>query len=123
MEGPKPKEISVFCICIFPLAYARFFKIEEVLHIKYGYISFHSGYVIINLEVSKTDQLRKGNQVAIAESSNDDTCPVKIFKRYLSHLESFPVDPSHYVFRALSKTRSGHILVSINKLFKCERLF
>ena len=102
-------------VCIFLLAYAGFFRIEEVLHIKYGDISFHSGDVIINLEVSKTDQLRKGNQVVIAESSNDDTCPVKIFKRYLSHLESSPVGPSHYVFRALSKTRSGHTLVSINK--------
>ena len=84
-------------VCIFLLTYAGFFRIEEVLHIKYGDIRFHSGYVIINLEVSKTDQLRKGNQVVIAESSNDDTCPVKIFKRYLSHLESSPVDPSHYV--------------------------
>ena len=55
-----------------------------MLHIKYGNISFHSGYVIINLEVSKTDQLRKGNQVVIAESSNDDTCPVKVFKRFVS---------------------------------------
>lgn len=104
----------------FPLAYARFFKIEEVLHIKYGDTSFDSGYVIINLEVSKTDQLRKGNQVVIAESSNDDACPVKIFKRYLSHLESFPVDPSHYVFRALSKIRSGHTLVSTDKPISCS---
>ena len=55
-------------VCIFLLAYAGFFRIEEVLHIKYGDISFHSGYVVINLEVSKTDQLRKGNQVVIAES-------------------------------------------------------
>ena len=92
-----------------------FFRIEEVLLITYSDINFHSGYVISNLEVSKTDQLRKGNQVVNAESSNDDSCPVKIFKRYLSHLESSPVDPSHYVFRAPSKTRSGHTLVSINK--------
>ena len=92
-----------------------FFRIEEVLLIKYGDINFHSGYVISNLKVSKTDLLRKGNQVVIAESSNDDTCPAKIFKRYLSHLESSPVDLSRYVFRALYKTRSGHTLVSINK--------
>ena len=62
----------------FPLAYARFVKIEEVLHIKYDDIGFHSGYVIINLEVSKTDQLRKGNQVVIAESSNEDKIPLRI---------------------------------------------
>ena len=50
-----------------------FFRIEEVLLIRYGDINFHSGYAISNLEVSKTDQLRKGNQVVIAESSNNDT--------------------------------------------------
>ena len=43
------------------------------------------------------------------------TCPVKIFKRYLCQLERFPVDVTHYVFRALSKTKSGHSLVSVNK--------
>ena len=31
-------------VCIFLLAYAGFFRIEEVLHIKYGDISFYSGY-------------------------------------------------------------------------------
>ena len=67
-------------VCSFLLPPAGFFRIEEVLHIKYGDISFHSGYVTINLEVSKTDQLRKGNQADIGESSNDDTCAVKIFK-------------------------------------------
>jgi len=66
-----------------------FFRIEKVLLIKYGDINFHSGYVISNLEVTKTGQLRKANQVVIAESSNDDTCPVKIFKCYMSHLECF----------------------------------
>ena len=28
-------------VCIFVLAFARFFRIEEVLHIKYGDITFH----------------------------------------------------------------------------------
>ena len=97
-------------VCIFLLAFAGFFRIEEVLHIKYGDIHFHNGYVAINLDISKADQLRKGNQVVISEGSNDYTCPVKIFKRYLCQLERFPVDATHYVFRALSKTKSGHSL-------------
>ena len=46
-------------IRIFILAYAGFFRIQEVLHIKYGDIHFNSGYVVINVDVSKTDQLRK----------------------------------------------------------------
>ena len=86
------------------------------LRIKYGNIHFHTGYVAINLDISKADQLRKGNQVVISEGLNDYTCPVKIFKRYLCQLERFPVDVTHYVFRALSKTKSGHSLVFVNKL-------
>ena len=66
-------------VCIFLLEFAGFFRIEEVLHIKYGDIHFHNGYVAINLDISKADQLRKGNQVVISEGSNDYTCPVKIF--------------------------------------------
>ena len=33
----------------------------------------------------------------------------------MCQLERFPVDVTHYVFRALSKTKSGHSLVSVNK--------
>ena len=74
-----------------------------------------SGYVAINLDISKTDQLRKSDQVVISESSNVDTCPVKLLRRYLSQVERFLVDSTHYVFRALSKTKSGHTLISVNK--------
>ena len=51
-----------------------FFWIEEVLYIWYGEISFY--YLTINVDRSKTDQLRKGSQVVISESSNIATCPV-----------------------------------------------
>ena len=73
-------------VCIFLLTFAGFFRIKEVLHIKYGDVIFHDGYVAINLNISKTDQLRKGNQVVIAKSPNSVTCPVRIFKRYLSQV-------------------------------------
>ena len=69
-------------VFIFLSAFAGSFRIEEVLHIKYGDIRFHNGYVTVNLEV------RKDNQVVIGESSNDDICLVKIFKRHLSRPES-----------------------------------
>jgi len=61
-------------VCILLLAYAAFFRIEELFHIKYGNISFHSSYVIIYLEVSKTVQLRKRNQVVIAERFSSVIC-------------------------------------------------
>ena len=86
-----------------------------MLHIKYGDVIFLDGYVTISLHISKTDQLRKRNQVVIAESPNSLTCPVKIFKRYLSQVERFPVDADRYVSRALAKTRLGHTFISVNK--------
>ena len=83
-------------VCIFVLAFARFFRIEEVLHIKYGDITFHDFYVAIKVDRSKTDQLRKGKEVVIARSLSQVVCPVSLFKRYVSELERFPVEPSHY---------------------------
>ena len=53
-------------VCIFVLAFAGFFRINEVLHIKYGDVRFQSGYVAIDVTSSKTDQLRKGSEVVIA---------------------------------------------------------
>ena len=50
-------------VCIFILAFAAFFRTEEVLHIRNGDISFHSDYLTINVDRSKTDKLRKESQV------------------------------------------------------------
>ena len=102
-------------MCIFVLACAGFFRINEVLHIKYGDVRFRSGYVAIDVTSSKTDQLRKGNEVVIASGSSVDTCPVTILRRYLTEIERYPIDSSHYIFRPLSKCRADHKLVSVNK--------
>ena len=88
---------------------------REVLHIKYGDIHFNSGYVVINVDVSKTDQLRKGNEVVISVGSGEKTCPAKILRRYLTEVERYPVQSDHFVFRALPKCKSGHKLVVINR--------
>ncbi|XP_068690233.1 integrase/recombinase xerD homolog [Montipora foliosa] len=70
-------------VCIFVLAFAGFFRINDVLHMKYGDVRFQSGYVAIDVSSSKTDQLRKGSEVVIASGSSIDTCPVNILRRYL----------------------------------------
>ena len=54
--------------CIFLLTFAGFFRIEEVLHIEYDDVIINDGFVAININISKTDQLRKDNQVVIAGS-------------------------------------------------------
>ena len=36
-------------------------------------------------------------------------------RRYLTEVERYPIESSHYIFRPLSKCRAGHKLVSVNK--------
>ena len=57
--------------------------------------NFASDHVTINVDRRETDQLGKGTQVVISESSTIATCPVKLFRRYLSEVEKFPVKAGH----------------------------
>ena len=99
-------------VCIFVLAFAGIFMINEVLNIKYRDVRFRSDYVAIDVTGSKTDQLRKGSEVVIASGLSVDTCPVYLTVR---DVERYPIDSGHYIFRPLSKCRAGHKLVSVNK--------
>ena len=45
--------------------------------------------LLLNVDVSKTDQLRKGNEVVISVGSGEKTCPVKILRRYLTEVERY----------------------------------
>ena len=68
---------------------AGFFRIEDIPHLKYGDISFHSNHVTINVDRSKIDQLRKGSKVVISKSTTIVTCPVKVLRRFWVRLKSF----------------------------------
>ena len=73
-------------ICLYFLCYAGFFRSEEVTSIRRNHITFHDGYMIIKVEKSKTDQLRQGDEVIIAQSGGT-ACPVSILRDYLSRLK------------------------------------
>jgi integrase len=106
--------LSLRNVCVFVLAFAGFFRIEEVLNLKRNNIRFIDNGVIINVESSKTDQLRVGDEVVISRIIGSDTCPVSILEKYLSlaHINSFSEE---FLFRPLSKTGKGHRLVKNDK--------
>ena len=54
-----------------------------------NHIHVHEGCMIIKAEKSKTDQLRQGDQVVIAQSGGS-VCPVALLKIYLRKLD---IDP------------------------------
>ena len=101
-------------ICLYVLCYAGFFRSEEVTSIRRNHITFHDGYMIIKVEKSKTDQLRQGDEVIIAQSGGT-ACPVStILRDYLSRLN---IDPhsDELIFRQLVKTKSSYKLVNKDK--------
>ena len=100
-------------VCLYVLAYAGFFRSEEVLNIRMNHIHFQEGCMIIKVEKSKTDQLRQGDQVVIAQSGGS-VCPVFLLKTYLKKLD---IDPhsNEFIFRQLVKTKSSHKLTQKNK--------
>ena len=79
------------------------------------FISILDMLFLMLIDISKTDQLRKGNEVVISVGSGEKTCPVKILRWYLTEVERYPVQSDHFVFRALSKCKSGHKLDAINR--------
>ena len=100
-------------ICLYVLCYAGFFRSEEITSIRQNHITFHDGYMTIKVEKSKTDQLRQGDEVIIAQSGGS-ACPVSILRDYLSRLN---IDPhsDEFIFRQLVKTKSFYKMVNKDK--------
>ena len=97
-------------ICLYVLSYAGFFRSEEVLRIRRNHIAFQDGYMTIKVEKSKTDQLRQGDDVVIAQSGGS-VCPVLILKQYLGRLDIDPLS-NEFIFRQLVKTKMSYKLAS-----------
>jgi integrase len=101
-------------IYAFVLAFAGFFRIDEVLHIKRNHIRFDGDRIVIKVERSKTDQLRLGSEVVISRIPGSFACPVSILESYLE-LAGIQSLSEVFLFRPISKTSLGYRLVGINK--------
>ena len=64
------------------LAYAGFLCFNELVNIRPCNISRHEGMIIIHLPCSKTDQLRKSDEVAITQTGNIPY-PVAMLEAYM----------------------------------------
>ena len=101
-------------VCVFTLAFAGFFRIEEVLNIKRNNISFIENGITILVESSKTDQLRLGDEVIISRIPGSISCPVVLLEMYLEKAKIIS-SSKEYLFRPISKIRVGHRLIGDNK--------
>ena len=78
-----------------------------------SHIRFCEGFMTIKVDKSKTDQLRQGDEVVIAQSEGN-VCPVFLLKEYLQILDISP-DSSEFINRPLVKTKSSYKLVQVDK--------
>ena len=76
-------------------------------------MTFHDDYMTIKVEKSKTDQLRQGDEVIIAQTGGS-ACPVSILRDYLSRLN---IDPhsDELIFRQLV-TKPSHPISWLTKI-------
>ena len=100
-------------LCMFLLAYAGFFRFQELSHIRMSDISFHNTHIEILVPSSKTDIYRQGNSVVIAKT-NTETCPVAFLHRYISLADLS--NSTDFIFRSLSYNKSTHKHILLVKL-------
>ena len=97
------KNLRIAALC--SLAFAGFFRYDELCNIVPKHIEFHSDYIRIFVPRSKTDVYREGNFVFIS-ASRSKYCPVGVLQRYLD-LSGIDLCSSLPLFRPLVFHRSS----------------
>lgn len=65
--------------------FAGFLRFDEVSSSKFKNVHVYDEYIVLNIQKSKTDRYRQGNEVLIANGVTT-ACPVKMYLRYLDLL-------------------------------------
>ena len=87
---------------------------DSMIFLKFEHaISFHQGFMVIQMHKSKNGQLRRGNEIVISELPSS-ACPVSLLKRYL---DKFLITPNSrdLISKPISKGKGFCKLVSPDK--------
>ena len=104
------------------ISYAAFLRFDELVHIRAADVKFNDEFMTISIPKSKTDQLRKGDEVIVAKTSSK-LCPVSILQKYMAFAGIRPEDTC-LIFRPVVKTKHGEKLresgsLSYTRLREC----
>ena len=75
-----------------------FIEILELANVKSNNVIFHSDFVVLHLDKSKTDVYRECKDVVIS-ATNNSMCPVAKLSRYLT-LAAIPGISNEFIFRS-----------------------
>ena len=99
-ESNTLSDLRLATACL--LAFAGFLRFNELVNITPCDITCQEDMIVIHLPHSKTDQLRKGDEVAIARTGNL-TCPVAMLEAYMARSGTTWND-RRFLFRPISKS-------------------
>lgn len=106
------------CACL--IAYAGFLRSNELLNIRCSDVKFEESHMTTFIEGSKTDIYGDGQWVVIARTESE-ICPVENFEMFLKWC-GFPSNCSDFIFRNMSKTKSGYNVRNGNKALTYTRM-
>ena len=92
------------------LAFAGFLRFNELHNLRPYDLTIDSEKLLIKIRKSKTDQLRKGDEVLISRTGTI-TCPMAMLERYLN-LGGIKLTDSKLLYQGIVKTKSGEKLRS-----------
>lgn len=107
-------------ICISLLCYSGFLRSSEVLNLIRSDVRVSNTHMSVFIEHSKTDIYRDGAWVIISRTGSP-LCPVQNIEIYFK-LSSLMCDSSEYIFRNVTKCKSGYSLCTTNKALLYSRL-
>ena len=90
------------------LAFAGFLRFNELVSLRPCDIVVQQELATIHIARSKTDQLRKGDEVVIARTGNP-TCPVTTLERYMRKT-GMQWEDQRFLFRAICSSKTGESL-------------
>ena len=91
-----------------------FLHCDELLQLRSCDIKIAEGMMTVKIQRSKTDQLRQGDEVLIARTTNS-TCPVSMMERYM-RMAGIDQRSEAYLFRAISKSKYGEKLRAFGRI-------
>lgn len=121
MEGSGSlADLRLVTACI--VSFAAFLRFDELVHVRPKDVKINADFMTIHIPNSKTDQLRKGDEVVVGRTGSK-LCPVNMLEKYMAQA-GIHQDDSHYLFRPIVKTKHGEKLresgsLSYTRLREC----
>ena len=95
------------------IAFSGFLRYDELRNLKCCNVQFHDAYLSLQIESSKTDQYRSGNEVLIAKGESN-ACPYQMLQKYVV-LADIDLTSTQFLFKPVYRSGSICKLITKNK--------